>query len=49
MIAGHHDFVCDRENYTKGLNFRKNKHPEIDPPLDTDEEVKKLKEVCTYL
>lgn len=34
VIAGNHDFVFDRENYTKGRNFQKTKHKDVKPPMD---------------
>lgn len=44
VIAGNHDFALDKESYQAGL---KKKH--MGEELDTDEEIRKMKEVCTYL
>ena len=45
VIAGNHDFALDKERYEEHLNKTKHMHYQ----LDSDTEIKKIKEVCTYL
>jgi len=44
VIAGNHDFGLDRVAYK---TYRTTKHKNT--PIDTEEEIAKLKKVCTYL
>ena len=45
VIAGNHDFALDKERYEEHLKKTKHMHYQ----LDSDAEIKKIKEVCTYL
>lgn len=48
VIAGNHDFALDKVAYEKSL--RQSKHAVFKAnPVNSDDEIKKLKAVCTYL
>jgi predicted phosphodiesterase len=48
VIAGNHDFALDKISYEKSL--RQKKHLDMGgQAVDTEEEIKKLKAICTYL
>jgi Icc-related predicted phosphoesterase len=45
VVAGNHDFVLDRQNYETKHKPKRHKYEK----MNSEDEIQKLKEVCTYL